>query len=43
LTTRQVTTGEAYWLYMLEHSPLDEGLLSLYAKQQAMQSSGWLL
>ena len=43
LNTKQVVGDEAYWKYMLENSPLDEELLAMYAQQQAMQSSGWLL
>jgi len=43
LTTRQVTTDEAYWSYMLDHHRFDDELLALYVQQQAMQTSGWLV
>jgi hypothetical protein len=43
LTTRQIAADEAYWSYMLEHGGLTEDILPMYAQQQAMQRSGWLL
>lgn len=43
LTTRQVTTDEAYWSYMLDHQRLDDELLAMFIQQQAMQTSGWLI
>ena len=43
LTTKQVTTNEGYWLFMLEHHTFDDDLLAMYVQQQAMQQSGWLV
>jgi hypothetical protein len=43
LTTTQVAASVRYWNYMLETNNFDDGLLLMYAQQQAMQSTGWLL
>lgn len=43
LTTRQVAGDEAYWAFMLDQPGMSEDILPMYAQQQAMQRSGWLL
>jgi hypothetical protein len=43
LTTEQVAANEHYWEFMLKSQSFDEGLLNLYAQQQAGQRTGWLI
>lgn len=43
LTTAQVAGSVNYWKFMLETHSFDESLLLMYAQQQSVQNSGWLV